>query len=260
MNVVAVAQDLCTIAIESTFKFQGEGSIGTCFIVGQPVPGEKSAARYVLVTARHVLNEAKGEKATIHLRKKNGEVYKRYPFEIAIRTNNTPLWVEHPIADVAAMYVALPRDAYIRLISTDLFATDDMLAQFEIRPGDQLFALGYPLSQESNAAGFPVLRSGTIASYPLLPTKHTGTFLLDFEIYKGNSGGPVLLVSQNRVYAGGTHVGVVNFIIGLVSGERVLQERVEMLFEKREQTHTLKIAQVVHASMIKETIDILQNK
>jgi hypothetical protein len=85
-------------------------------------------------------------------------------------------------------------------------------------------------------------------------------FLFDFEIYKGNSGGPVLFVSHNRVYAGGLHAGTVNFMIGLVSGERIIQERVETLFEKKEETHTLKIAQIVHASLIRETLQKLQNQ
>lgn len=256
----AFAQDLVTTAMESTFKFVAPGSMGTCFIVGEAIPGKEPSAHYVLVTAKHVLRNAEGDRAILHLRKRKGDLFERLEFPIAIRKDGAPIWTEHPTADVAVMYVALPTDIYIRLISTDLFATDDILKEFEVRPGDQLYALGYPIGQESNAAGFPILRTGTIASYPLLPTKDTMTFLFDFEIYKGNSGGPVLFVCQSRVYAGGFHPGTVNFMIGLVSGERIIQERVETLFEKKEETHTLKIAQVVHASLIRETLQILQKQ
>lgn len=254
------AQDLATTAMESTFKFVAPASMGTCFIIAEVIPGKAPGARCVLVTAKHVLTEAKGDKAILHLRRKKGDSFERLEHPIAIRKDGAPLWTEHATADVAVMYVALPTDIHIRLISTDLFASDDMLKEFEVRPGDQLYALGYPIGQESNAAGFPILRTGTIASYPLLPTKETTTFLFDFEIYKGNSGGPVLFVCHNRVYAGGLHAGTVNFIIGLVIGERIIQERVETLFEKKEETHTLKIAQVVHASLIQETLQKLQNQ
>ena len=257
---LAAAQDICTTAMESTFKFTAPGSMGTCFIVGQPIPGKESVVRDVLVTAKHILREAKGNTATIHLRKQKGDTFERVEHNIAIRMNGKQIWVEHPSSDVAAMYVLLPKDIHIRLIPIDLFAIDDILKHYEVRPGDQLYALGYPLGQESNAAGFPILRTGIIASYPLLPTKETVTFLFDFEVYKGNSGGPVLFVSHNRVYSGGMHPGTVNFVIGLVSGERVIQERVQTLFEKKEETHTLKIARIVHASMIRETFDKLQIK
>jgi len=252
--------DLATVAMESTFKLVGNSSMGTCFIVGRPIPNKEAKLRFVLVTAKHVLKQAKGEMVVIHLRKKSGDSYTRLPHSIRIRQGQTALWVEHRSADVAAMYVALPKAAHIRLISSNLFANDDILKKFEVRPGDQLYALGYPFGQESNQAGFSILRTGTVASYPLLPTANTKSFLFDFEIYKGNSGGPVLFISHNRVYGGGTHPGTVNFMIGLVSSERILQEKVKSLYETREERHTLKLAQIVHASLIRETIDKLQNK
>ena len=40
--------------------------------------------------------------------------------------------------------------------------------------------------------------SGRIASYPITPTSKTRTFLLDFEVFEGNSGGPVFLYERIR--------------------------------------------------------------
>lgn len=132
--VVTAGQDFCTSAMESTFKLTGDGSIGTCFIVGKPKSDDNSSANYVLVTAKHVLRNIKDSKVIIHLRKKVGNKFERVPFELVIRKKNKQLWLEHPTADVAVMYVSLPIDIHISLISTDLFATDDMLEKYEVRP------------------------------------------------------------------------------------------------------------------------------
>jgi hypothetical protein len=38
----------------------------------------------------------------------------------------------------------------LRLASTDLLATDDILHEFEVRPGDPLLVLGFPFGAEAN--------------------------------------------------------------------------------------------------------------
>jgi hypothetical protein len=148
------------------------------------------------------------------------------------------------------MYIALPKDAMFEQFSTELLADDKMIEQFEIHPGDELKCLGYPLGLESNNAGFPVLRSGKIASYPLLPTASTRTFLFDFRIFKGNSGGPVYFDEHNRGYQGNLNVGNhIQFLVGLVSEEAEYNLPYSQL--------QLGLAVVVHASLIKEAINTL---
>lgn len=158
--------------------------------------------------------------ATLHLRKQDGDKFIRLPYPVQIRNKGIPLWTRHPEVDVAAMRVKLPKDADVKLISTNLLGTDSILEQFQVHPGDQLLLLGFPYGAEANDAGFPILRSGRIASYPLTPTRKIRTFLLDFEVFRGNSGGPVLFYAENRFYAGGVHLGTTQFIIGVVSEEK----------------------------------------
>jgi len=139
-----------------------------------------------------------------------------------------------------------------------MLATDDILNEFEIHPGDTLSCLGYPYGAEANEAGFPILRSGQIASYPLTPTEQIKTFLFDFRIFSGNSGGPVYFVESNRTYGGGTKLGqIIQFFAGIVSQEKILEEEIRSLTETRYTKHRLSIAEVVHATLIQETIDIL---
>jgi S1-C subfamily serine protease len=204
--------------MRSTFKIvgkklTGQTSIGTVFIIGRPVPEDNQKLFYVLVTAAHVLRDINEERAILFLRKKNGEEFVKFPHSIQIRNGEKPLWKEHPKADVAVMYIRLPQETDIQLLPMSLLASDQELNQFEIHPGDVLSCLGYPFGAEANEAGFPILRSGQIASYPLTPTSKIQTFLLDFRVFGGNSGGPVYFVASNRTYGGAARIGKIGTLL-----------------------------------------------
>jgi S1-C subfamily serine protease len=260
LSYVANAQenyDLSTFLMKSTFKIEGQESMGTCFIIGEPLKEDPNKARFVLVTANHVLQKAKGDKVILHLRKKTGDMFSRVKYPITIRHDTKEMWIKHPEVDIGAMYVQLPKDIDIALLPTSFLADDDILGKYEVRPGDTVFALGFPLGQESNSAGFPILRMGTISIYAIIPTKTNKTFLFDFEVFQGNSGGPVFLVQENRIYGGGTHPGIVRLILGLVSEQRKLDIHVLTPSEASIREYPLKLGVVIHASFIKEIIELL---
>lgn len=155
------------------------------------------------------------------------------------------------------MYIRIPDGVIEGVFPEELFANEETLAKYEIHPGDELYSLGYPLGAEANLAGFPILRSGKIASYPLLPIKETKTFLLDFNVFPGNSGGPVYLASTNRAYGGAVHIGTTYLVMGLVSRERSVVQQTAILDEVRQRKFSLGLAEIVHASLIKETLQLL---
>jgi len=249
--------DLTTALMTSTAKIEAQGSLGTGFLLGQPLAGDPTRAAYVFVTAAHVLAESKSGVAVLHLRKRAGNGFGRLPVKIQIRAGGKPLWTQHPTADVAVMRLKLPEDAHLMLAPTDLLASDDRLRQLAVGPGEELLVLGFPFGAESSAAGFPILRSGRIASYPLLPAKEVKTFLMDFQVFKGNSGGPVFLMSKPRAGSGtGAAVPVLS-LVGLVSQEQQFRERIQSLAEITVRNHRMGLAVVVHAHFIRETIDLL---
>jgi len=256
--------ELNSILMECTFMLegrnaQGQPTVGTGFVMGRPLPNTPGKLRYVLITAAHVLNEMVGESMVLHLRRKLGENnWVPAPVAIPIRANGQPVWTKHPTADVAVMYVSLPTELSLPLLTTDLLADDNMLSRFEIHPGDELECLGYPFGFASNAAWFPVLRSGKIASYPLLPTAVTKSFLCDFRVFKGNSGGPVYFVQSNRFYGNSFRLGEnIHFIAGLVSEEESLPQVMTGVYEQEIRQLQLGLAVVVHASLIKQTVEML---
>jgi S1-C subfamily serine protease len=214
----AFAAELHTIMMEATCKIHGPGSMGTGFIIGKPDVNKTANAFYTLVTADHVLSNIQGETAFLVLRQYSKiNEWSRIEVPIRIRNGVKPLWKKHPDVDVAAIFVRLPKDTVRTLLTTAELITDKQLTEYEISPGMELICLGYPFGAEANSMGFPILRSGRIASYPLTPTKTTKTFLFDFTVFRGNSGGPVYFMEKDPSYGGVTRLGTAIYgIIGLV--------------------------------------------
>src|SRR4030095_12335637 len=128
-------------------------------------------------------------------------------------------------------------------------AADDTFTKYRVGAGDEMMALGFPRGLAANQAGFPILRSGRVASYPIAPAKIFPTFLLDFSVFPGNSGGPVYMSEQAHRRPGGDVQGSqdVEFIAGL------LTQQVELNSER------LEIGIVTHAKYIRETIALVDN-
>jgi len=83
--------------------------MGTGFVMGRPILNTPDRARYVLITAAHVLNDMVGEGMTC-ICAANWERITGFELRhtIPIRANGQPLWTKHPDADVAVMYISLP--------------------------------------------------------------------------------------------------------------------------------------------------------
>jgi hypothetical protein len=254
--------ELNTVLMESTFRLQGPDkaikgntSFGTAFLIGKPLPPPSTAAYYVLVTAAHVLDDIDGDTAQLGIPTKAtdgsfGVVWRN----IAIRDKGKDLFVKHKDyatdsrADAAALYVDMPDERKVPILSMDSLATDRTFEDFEIHPGDELFCLGFPLYVGTDS-GFPILRSGTIASYPLTPTTTYKNFYFDITVFNGNSGGPVYFVDRNRIYGGLTHLGgPIQFVVGLLKGEVAAK-----LFNDQR----ISLAVVVPSRFILETIALL---
>lgn len=249
--------DFHTTLLRSTFKIVGDdGYVGTAFIIGREsvTEGRKTYVP-VLVTAAHVLEKIPGDNATLVLRRKHGDEFLRVEHTIPVRRDGKKMWTAHPGEDVAAMPVRFPDDADLLLISDGLLAADNAISERGIHPGTEVLTIGFPFGFEGNPAGFPVVRSGRISSYPLLPTKKTRTFIVDFNVFGGNSGGPVYICDGGRHGRGPGDARTpanVPMIMGLVSSQAMAKTQ-----DGRER---LGLAKVVHASLIKETVDLSLGK
>jgi hypothetical protein len=125
---------------------------------------------------------------------------------------------------------------------------DAFVSKFELHPGDDVFAVGYPYGIEANDFGFPILRTGHIASFPLAPAKDVKALLVDFAVFGGNSGGPVYVNYLGRFYGGTYHLDqFARGIVGLVSKQAVHPKTQERLG----------VAGVVPSQLILEAVALL---
>jgi hypothetical protein len=256
--VLVQAEHLSVQLMRATCRVSGPNTAGTALLLTRPVAGNPQQNQTVLITAAHVFEAMQGEQATLLCRQKEPDgTYKKLPVPLTIRKEKQPLWTKHPNADVAALAVKLPEAADVAGVPVELLASDDLLKQYDIHAGDEVFCLGFPHQFENNQAAFPVLRTGLISSLSVLPTKTTQSLLVSYNTFEGDSGGPVYMAESNRLVEGNPQPQNVRLILGLVHGQHFLDEDIRTPYEVRKVRHRLGLAIVIHASFIRETIEKL---
>jgi V8-like Glu-specific endopeptidase len=243
-----MAIDLSHQLINATVQLEqplgnGTRTVGTGFLITNT--GPDGQPRIVLVTANHVFDKMPGQVAHVGYRVANSDGSWTYtPQNLRIRdAQGHELWTHHPSRDVAAIAITAPPAFAKAAIPEDYLASDDTFQKYEVGAGDELMALGFPRGLSANQAGFPILRSGRIASYPIAPAKIFPTFLMDFAVFPGNSGGPVFMSQEYRRRGAANEAQDAQFIAGLLTQE------VELNSER------LEIGIVTQAKYIRETVD-----
>jgi Trypsin-like peptidase domain len=242
---VALSIDLiqATVQVEQPLG-DGTRTVGTGFLISDPTPDGKP--RVVLVTANHVFRKMPGAMATIGFRTENADGSWRYtPATLKIRDGDRELWTHHPDRDVAVIAIEAPAAFAKAALPENWLAADDTFTKYQVTPGDEMLALGFPEGLSANAAGFPILRSGRVASFPLAPSNAFPTFLLDFAVFPGNSGGPVFV--EQPAHQTSTDSAEPGFIAGL------LTQQVEI------NSQNLSIGIVTDAKFVRETLSLLDN-
>ena len=173
----------------------GRHMIGAAFLIDDPAPDGRP--RTVLVTAGHVLEKMPGAVAHVGYRIQGADGGWRYdPQPLTIRAHGAPLWTRNPDHDIAAIAVVAPPEFARAAVPLAWLADAPAFGRAGVGAGQELLVLGYPQGLSANSAGFPILRAGRVAS-PVEADAQSPTFLLDFRVFPGNSGGPVFLADAN---------------------------------------------------------------
>jgi S1-C subfamily serine protease len=245
-----MAFDLSVDLIKATVQLEqplGDGTrtVGTGFLIDAPTPDGKP--RTILVTAAHVFDRMPKGEAKIGYRIQSSDGGWRYdPQSLEIRDGaGHAEWTRHPTRDIAAIVIKAPEEFARAAIPLSWLAQDETFTQYALGPGDEMMALGFPRGLSANQAGFPILRAGRVASYPLAPSNVFPTFLLDFSVFPGNSGGPVFMAQGARRRPGAAESQEVQFVAG------ILTQQVELSGER------LEIGVVTHARFVRETVAMI---
>ena len=214
-----VESDLGAAMMDATIQISGPSTTAGKEMCGSGffISGTESS-QYTLVTAAHVFERIAGDFAEFAFRlRRDGQIV-RTVATVPIRKSGIRLYAKHPNADVSVIRVTLPNNHAHAMANWPALATDDVFAKLRIQPGDDMFAVGYPLCRTANPQGYPMLRRGAIATPVHVPGTTLTGFSLDVPAFEGNSGGPVFFDYSDRVIDGVSVRGDVHrYIAGVVS-------------------------------------------
>jgi hypothetical protein len=229
------------------------GFSGAGIIVGRPLKTDQRKFLSILVTANSVFEQITNQTVRFSLRFETNTSWSEMVLDIPIRSaDGTKLWTSHTNADVAAIMAPIYYDAFPNrtIINTSRLLTDDMVKQFHVGPGDDIFCLWFGLGVQTPFK-FPFLREGRIASFPLSPMKDIGTWACDFNGFKGNIGSPIYLVKQDPYDASRRFGGNLFAVAGLVTKTNSVVSANDSASIQKESG----LCFVVPAAYIRETID-----
>ncbi|HDO8003186.1 serine protease [Legionella pneumophila serogroup 1] len=173
--------------------------IGTGFIVGRPMDDSASEDKKYhtfLVTNKHVLLN-KGQ-VLIRFNSLSNSSCLDYPVDLVV--NHQPIWTGHPSdsVDIAAFLInpntLTKSGAEFSFFSLEQHTMTNSAMETEgVSEGDGVFILGFPMGIMSSDRKYVVARSGIIARIRDMLDGHQENYLIDSNIFPGNSGGPVVL-------------------------------------------------------------------
>ncbi|WP_242903469.1 serine protease [Lysobacter sp. CFH 32150] len=189
-------------------------------MAGHYVDGEGEEKRYstFLVTNKHVLNG----KDNIIVRFGNSDHSGVLDYPVQLQDANGAIWIGHPAPDidVAAISInahVLRRDtAAFEFFSLDKNAVGIAeMRSMGVSEGDGVFVLGFPMGIVAEQTMFVIARAGCIARVRDVLNSHASAFLIDANIFPGNSGGPVV-ISPELASITGTQAIHRSALIGIV--------------------------------------------
>jgi len=235
-----------TIQIGGPSINAGKETCGSGFFIGGPSNQTSETSQYTFVTAAHVLESIRGDNARFAIRLKRDDQVVRTVVTVPIRKSGIRLYAKHPNADISVMRVTLPNNNAHAMVNWPALATDEVFAKLGIHPGDEMFAVGYPLCRMANPQGYPMLRRGVVGTPLHVPGAALTSFLLDVPVFEGNSGGPVYFDYSDRMIGDVPGKGEAHRYIAGVVSQRVYGS-----------DEPLQMAGVVPAKFIAEAVKML---
>jgi len=235
-----------TIQIGGPSINAGKETCGSGFFIGGPSNQTSETSQYTFVTAAHLLESIRGDNARFAIRLKRDDQVVRTVVTVPIRKSGIRLYAKHPNADISVMRVTLPNNNAHAMVNWPALATDEVFAKLGIHPGDEMFAVGYPLCRMANPQGYPMLRRGVVGTPIHVPGAALTSFLLDVPVFEGNSGGPVYFDYSDRMIGGVSGQGLAHRYIAGVVSQRMFGSDTPLL-----------MAEVVPAKFIDEAVKLL---
>ena len=177
----------------STYAIGTAKGMAACIIVNRKDRAAPGGVVPVLVTAKHVLAGVPHGPYYLAMRMPRPDGKPEVAvLEIAPAWLSRTAYTKHPREDVAALELRIPREMAKRVLLPS-FIDEDAIGRRgdEAHPGDPVSLLGFPRVFPGTEGGFAILRGGTVASYAPGASRELENFLVNANVYAGDSGGPV---------------------------------------------------------------------
>jgi len=265
--ILACVGYVCEVAHRDELGVNGD-PYATGFFAAVPCESKrlKGSLNIYFVTARHVADDLMNRQIYFSLNRKGGGV-----LQDGVQIPDARWWV-HPTdinADVAAVQVAVSRDAAIFPIRTEFFALPERMNKLNIGVGDEVHAIGLFSAVPGTHSNMPIVRTGNIAMMPTeqIQTErgYTDVYLVGARSIGGMSGSPVFVRPSFRqhqksesgeIVPGFLH-GPGDTLLGMVHGHWDIREEdinKPSFTHDRQRGVNYGIAVVVPAQKIYETL------
>lgn len=245
--LVFVPADASVDAVmRAVVSVSGRGSSGEPVFASAFLVESRSRNTFWLVSSAHSFNRITDEYIRVNLRRCERGVYFPCPLQVRIREGSRTFYFAHTSLDLAAIKIEIPSEADCCMLSRDFIADEKQLNRLTLGAGSQVIIVGYPYGESCNEAGFAFARSGIVSSFPVRPASIYPVFFVDFEVFAGYSGAPV--ISNNG-----------SALLGMVMEEVFLEELRPRKGKKQLRTSRgLGLAKVLSAPLIVDFIESLR--
>ncbi|MGC2518951.1 MAG: serine protease [Burkholderiales bacterium] len=189
----------CVVAIGSRNPNGEKRWFGTGFLVGRhhkEVATDQKNYHLFLVTNKHVLKNV--ESIVVRFNPKTDEPARDY--DISLTPRKELVLVGHPNSDIDVVVIYIDasvlekdqaRFAFFALDEHTLRIAD--VKDHGTSEGDFIYVLGFPMGIVSPDRQYVIVRAGVIARLRDAVDQRSREFLIDANVFPGNSGGPVVL-------------------------------------------------------------------
>lgn len=199
----------------STYPLATLKGAATGFVINHRDPGAPGGKIPVVFTSVHVLETMGKGPLIIGFRIPDAAGAARVALLAFIppkTTSKKKFYVRHPDFDIAAFALHIPAEIAARADVPSCLNENSLSRDGKaLHVGEEVSFLGYPEVLPGTDGAFPLLRSGRVASYPLGTSQAYGRFLINSDVYPGDSGAPVFINNT------GTRPELVGMIIQRVS-------------------------------------------
>jgi V8-like Glu-specific endopeptidase len=205
---------------------EGENIVphATGFLIG--FKKEENKYFIFLLTNKHVFNNY--DKLWLRFDKKDEEKTERFNINLKDKDGKNR-WLAHnnPKVDIAMLTISPnflnEKRIDYKFVPDDVFVYPEKFEDIGVELGDEIFIVGFPQGIIGQNKNYAIVRTGSIAKIDKEKINQDALFIIDGNIFPGNSGGPIFTKPEIASLEGTKKIDK-NLLLGIVSSHLLHQQ------------------------------------